>query len=147
MLSITIKYFSELTVPELYDLLRLRSEVFVVEQDCVYQDVDNKDQKALHVLGYEGDTLVAYTRLFKPGDYFEQASIGRVVVVANRRKHKYGYQIMENSFEAISEYFNEKTIKISAQCYLQQFYNNLGFKEIGESYLEDGIPHIAMLRN
>ncbi|WP_053990676.1 GNAT family N-acetyltransferase [Mangrovimonas sp. TPBH4] len=146
MLSISIKYFSELSVEELYALLRLRSEVFVVEQDCVYQDVDNKDQKALHVLGYEGDTLVAYTRLFKAGDYFNEASIGRVVVATNRRKHKYGYQIMESSIEAISNYFNEDIIKISAQCYLQQFYNNLGFREIGDSYLEDGIPHIAMLK-
>ena len=120
-----VKTYSELTKDELYALLQLRSEVFVVEQDCIYQDIDGKDQKALHVLGFKENQLIAYTRVFKPGDYFKQASIG----------------------QAVKQYFNEITIKISAQCYLKKFYNSLGFKEVGEEYLEDGIPHIAMLLN
>ena len=145
MLNIVIKPFNELSILELYNLLQLRSEVFVVEQDCVYQDIDGKDQNALHVIGYKNDRIVAYTRLFKPGDYFKVSSIGRVVVAKNQRQFKYGYDIMEASIKAIKTHFNVTEIKISAQCYLKNFYNNLEFFEIGEEYLEDGIPHIAML--
>ena len=147
MLEIQTKQFSELNTNELYSLLQLRSEVFVVEQDCVNQDLDGKDKKALHVLGLKNDRLVAYTRIFKPGDYFKEASIGRVVVLESERKHKYGYDIMEASIKAIKVNFNENFIKLSAQVYLKKFYNNLGFKAIGEEYLEDGIPHIQMIRN
>lgn len=146
MLDTQVKTFNELSNQELYDILRLRSEVFVVEQDCVYQDIDGKDQKALHVLGFKDDRLIAYTRLFKPGDYFKQASIGRVVVAKNQRQFKHGYDIMKASIEAIKTSYNETVIKISAQCYLKTFYNNLGFKEVGEEYLEDDIPHIAMFK-
>jgi ElaA protein len=146
MLDIKIKSFDELTKIELYKLLQLRSEVFVVEQDCVYQDIDSKDQKSLHVLGFKNEKIVAYTRIFKPGDYFEQASIGRVVVSKNERQHKYGYDIMHASAEAIQTHFGESVIKISAQLYLKKFYNNLEFFEIGEPYLEDDIPHIAMIK-
>jgi ElaA protein len=146
MLKIYIKTFNQLTTKELYDVLQLRSEVFVVEQDCVYQDIDGKDQKALHVLGFKKDKLIAYTRLFKPGDYFNEASIGRVVVTKNQRQFKYGYDIMKTSIEAIKIHYNETIIKISAQVYLKSFYNNLGFKEVGEEYLEDDIPHIAMFK-
>lgn len=147
MLLIKTKSFTELTTQELYDILQLRSEVFVVEQDCVYQDIDGKDQKALHVLGYSNDTLVAYTRVFKPGDYFKEASIGRVVVKESERQHQYGYTIMEASNQAVNEIFNETVIKISAQTYLNKFYTNLGYKVIGEEYLEDGIPHVAMIKS
>ncbi|GGK38475.1 MULTISPECIES: GNAT family N-acetyltransferase [Flavobacteriaceae] len=147
MLQIQVKTFAELTKEELYQILQLRSEVFVVEQDCVYQDIDYKDQKAIHVLGFKNNKIIAYTRVFKPGDYFNEASIGRVVVAEKERKFKYGYSIMEASIEAISTYFNETTIKISAQTYLKKFYNSLGFIQTGDDYLEDGIPHIAMLKN
>jgi ElaA protein len=147
MLDIKVKSFEALNTKELYDLLQLRSEVFVVEQDCVYQDIDGKDQKALHILGYEDDNLVAYTRLFKPGDYFKEASIGRVVVRANQRQHKYGYDIMNTSIKTIKDSYNQTAIRISAQTYLKRFYNNLQFKEVGEEYLEDGIPHINMIRS
>ncbi|MCL4141349.1 UNVERIFIED_CONTAM: hypothetical protein GTU68_059068 [Idotea baltica] len=147
MLNISTKTFNELTTQELYDLLQLRSEVFVVEQDCVYQDVDGKDQLALHVLGYKEGKLVAYTRIFKPGLYFKEASIGRVVVVESERQFKYGYSIMKASTKAIQDYYNETIIKISAQTYLIKFYNNLGFKIVGEEYLEDDIPHIAMVKS
>jgi len=147
MLSICIKSFKDLNTQELYDLLQLRSEVFVVEQDCVYQDIDGKDQKALHILGYKNEKLVAYTRIFKPGDYFKETSIGRVVVLKNERQHNYGYDIMKASIDAIKIHYNTTEIKISAQTYLKNFYNNLEFKEVGEEYLEDGIPHIAMIHN
>ena len=147
MLDIYTKKFSELNSNELYALLQLRSEVFVVEQDCVYQDIDGKDQKALHILGYKKNNLVAYTRVFKPGDYFDESSIGRVVVKENERQHQYGYDIMKASIEAIHNHFNTTEIKISAQTYLKKFYNNLEFKEIGEEYLEDDIPHVAMIKS
>ncbi len=147
MLNISIKSFHQLTTEQLYDLLQLRSEVFVVEQDCVYQDVDGKDQKALHIFGYKANELVAYTRIFKAGDYFKEASIGRVVVRANARNFKYGYAIMNASIEAINTNFKETEIRISAQTYLKRFYNQLGFHEEGAEYLEDGIPHITMFRS
>ena len=146
MLDIKVKKFIDLTTQELYDILQLRSEVFVVEQDCVYQDIDSKDQKALHIIGYKNDRVVAYTRIFKPGDYFDLASIGRVVVSQKERDNKYGYDIMKASIKAIKDIFNESTIKISAQCYLKKFYNNLEFKQVGAEYLEDGIPHTAMVK-
>lgn len=146
MLDIQTKTFNQLNTEELYDLLQLRSEVFVVEQDCVYQDIDGKDQKALHTVGYKDEKLVAYTRIFKPGDYFEEASIGRVLVKENQREYGFGYDIMNASIEAIKKHFKTSEIRISAQTYLKRFYNNLGFKEVGEEYLEDGIPHINMLK-
>ena len=145
-LDFKIKKFEFLNTSELYDILQLRAEVFVLEQDCVYQDVDGKDQDAVHVMGYKNEKLVAYTRIFGPGAYFENASIGRVVVQENERAHTYGYDLMNTSIEAVERYYDETTIKISAQTYLKRFYNNLGFKEVGEGYLEDGIPHIGMIK-
>jgi len=147
MIDIIIKNFKELTTQDLYYLLQLRSEVFVVEQDCVYQDIDGKDQKALHVLGYKEGKLVAYTRIFKPGDYFAKSSIGRVVVLESERHNYYGNVIMKASIKAVEKHYNETIIKISAQTYLIKFYTSLGFTTTGEEYLEDGIPHIAMLRH
>ena len=145
-MKIITKLFRELTSIELYKILQLRSEVFVVEQNCVYQDVDDKDQKALHVIGYKNNNIIAYTRVFKPGDYFLEASIGRVVVKQSERKYNYGHQIVKASIKAIKDNFKETTIKISAQTYLIKFYNSLGFKKIGKEYLEDNIPHIAMIK-
>jgi ElaA protein len=146
MLSWHLKKFEELSIGELYPILRLRSQVFVVEQDCVYQDLDDKDYKALHLFAKEEGKVVAYTRLFKAGDYFDQASIGRVVVDADFRKQKLGHELMRKSIDAIQTQFNTHKIKISAQRYLKNFYEAHGFVQIGESYLEDGIPHIAMLK-
>ncbi|MDP5105498.1 MAG: GNAT family N-acetyltransferase [Polaribacter sp.] len=141
-----IKSFSELNTTELYNILQLRSEVFVVEQDCVYQDIDFKDQKALHVFGYKVDKIVAYTRIFKPGDYFENASIGRVVVKDSERTYGYGHDLMKASIKAIKDNFNETKITISAQKYLKKFYETHQFVQVGEEYLEDGIPHIKMIK-
>lgn len=146
-MDIKIKTFEELNLHELYELLRLRSEVFVVEQDCVYQDIDGKDEKALHVLGYEGAGLVAYTRVFPPGVYFAEAAIGRVVVRESSRKNKYGHEILKASIKAIEEHYHTQKIKLSAQTYLTKFYESHGFEQTGEGYLEDGIPHIAMIKS
>lgn len=147
MTDIKVKFFQELNTKELYDILQLRSEVFVVEQDCVYQDIDGKDENALHIIGFKNNKIVAYTRVFNAGDYFDYASIGRVVVSRNERQFKYGYAIMNASIKAIQNHYNTTKIKISAQTYLKRFYNNLEFFESGEGYLEDGIPHILMVRH
>lgn len=141
-----VKTFEKLSTNELYDVLQLRSEVFVVEQDCVYQDIDRKDQKAYHVLGYKNQKLVAYSRIFNSGDYFALPSIGRIVVKEEERKHKYGHKLVEKSIQFIEQRFKEKDILISAQQYLIKFYNFHGFHQQGKMYLEDGIPHVKMLR-
>ena len=146
-MEIHIKTFEELTKAELYAILALRCEVFVVEQECAYQDLDYKDQKAIHVLGKKEGKVVAYTRMFKPGDYFENTSIGRVVVAQNARQYGYGKDIMLASLQEIEENFAKGTIELSAQTYLTKFYRDLGFVEQGEGYLEDGIPHIRMVCN
>lgn len=143
-MNFIVKSFSELNTLELYEILQLRSEVFVLEQDCVYQDVDGKDQKALHVFGRKNDKIITYTRIFKPGDYFENASIGRVVVVASERKFGLGNDLMIASIEAVRNHFKVSQITISAQKYLKKFYETHRFTQIGEEYLEDGIPHIRM---
>jgi len=146
-MEIRIKTFDSLTTRELHDLLQLRSEVFVVEQDCVYQDIDGKDIKALHILGYVDTKLAAYTRCFAPGDYFKEAAIGRVVVAGEFRKFGYGHEIIKESIHAIHTHYNSEEIKLSAQTYLTHFYEQHGFESTGETYLEDGIPHIAMIKN
>ena len=141
-----VKKWSALIANEIYFILRLRSEVFVVEQDCVYQDLDNKDLDAYHVLGVLDTKIVAYARIFKPGDYFLESSIGRIVVKKEFRKFQYGYQLVQNSIQFIENNLQQNTILISAQSYLTKFYNSLGFIRVGEEYLEDGIPHIKMLK-
>ena len=146
-MEIKIKTFQELTVEELHDIFQLRSEVFVVEQNCVYQDIDGKDKKALHVFGIKGKYVVAYTRCFAPGIYFNEAAIGRVVVLQSERKYGYGHDIMKASITAIKDNYHTSTIKLSAQTYLTRFYESHGFKKTGEEYLEDGIPHIEMIKN
>lgn len=145
-MEFVIKTFQELTTTELYALLELRSEVFVVEQDCVYQDVDGKDQNALHVLGYKDDVLIGYSRLFNAGNYFSEASIGRVIIKASARKYGYGHDLIEKSIAVITSEFQKTEIHISAQTYLKKFYESHGFVQVGEGYLEDDIPHIKMVR-
>lgn len=146
MLIWKIRRFDALFLSELYEVLSLRSEVFIVEQNCPYQDVDGKDSKALHLIGeYEGKT-VAYARLFEAGDYFDQASIGRVVVKQEFRDKKWGHDLMREAIMAVNQYFGEEKITISAQLYLKKFYESHGFVAVGETYLEDDIPHIRMKR-
>ena len=145
-MDIEVKPFSELSNHELYAILKLRAAVFVVEQDCAYQDLDDKDIEALHVMGKENGKLVAYSRIFKAGDYFAEASMGRIVVDSAHRSHGLGKEIVLASEQAIAEHFNDKPVKLSAQSYLQNFYIELGYQAVGEEYLEDGIPHIAMIK-
>lgn len=140
------KTFQELSNLELYQILQLRTEVFVVEQDCVYQDMDGKDGKALHIIGTKDNEIIAYTRIFKSGDYMDCASIGRVVVKKSMRDGGYGKEIMLASIKAIEDNFKETTIHLSAQTYLQKFYEELGFIAVGDTYLEDDIPHILMIK-
>jgi ElaA protein len=141
-----IKRFNELSLQELYSLLKLRSHVFVVEQNCVYQDVDGKDEKALHLLGVYKEEIVAYARLFKAGDYFENASIGRVVIHPEARDKKWGHEMMQQALAGIESHFNANQITISAQLYLKKFYETHDFVQTSEIYLEDDIPHIEMKR-
>ena len=135
-----VKEWTELSTGEVENIFSLRSEVFVVEQDCVYQDIDGKDQKAKHVLGKKNGEIVAYARIFKPGEYFKEASFGRAVVKKTERGKGVGDELVINCLENI----NEEEIKISAQSYLKGFYGKHGFKAEGNEYLEDGIPHTAM---
>jgi ElaA protein len=146
MLQFQVKSFNNLTNTQLYELLQLRTEVFIVEQNCVYQDTDNKDSKALHVLGYYENELVAYARLFAPTLYFEEASIGRVIVRKSHRALKLGHELMEFCIHEIENQFHVKTIKIGAQKYLVRFYNAHNFNEVGDEYLEDEILHVHMIR-
>ena len=135
-----IKEWSELSIKEVENIFSLRSEVFIVEQECVYQDIDGKDQRAKHVLGKKNNEIVAYARIFKPGDYFKEASFGRAVVKKSERGKGVGDDLVDNCLKNIKE----KEIKISAQSYLKSFYGKHGFIVKGEEYLEDGIPHTAM---
>ncbi len=139
------KSFSELSVSELYDILRLRSEIFVVEQNCVYLDTDNLDQSSYHLCGWLNNTLVAYARILPPGIAYEQPSIGRVSTGSSYRKHGAGRALMIKAIEIASKQFNGHDIKIGAQLYLDKFYSSLGFKQSGPTYIEDGIPHIHMI--
>lgn len=141
------KRFEALSTIEMYSILKLRSEVFVVEQNCVYQDIDGKDMKALHLFGEEDGKIIAYSRLFNVGDYFENASIGRVVVAENCRNKKYGHDLMREAISAIETHFQEIKITISAQLYLKKFYESHGFVQTSETYLEDDIPHIEMKKS
>jgi ElaA protein len=139
-----IKRFEALSTKELYALLQLRAEVFIVEQNCVYQDIDDKDEKALHLIGEDDGEIVAYARLFKPHDYFEQASIGRVVVKEHSRSKKLGHILMREAIQVIKTHFDQRKITISAQLYLKKFYESHGFIQTSEMYLEDDSPHIEM---
>ena len=123
----------------------LRSEVFVVEQNCAYQDLDNKDQKALHLIVEESNKIIAYTRIFKKGKFFINSNIGRVLVKKKHRGKNLGKKIMIKSIEHIKKDKTQNKIELSAQKYLIKFYSEIGFKKIGEEYLEDNIPHVKMI--
>ena len=140
-----IKNFSELSTEEIYGVLKLRSEVFVVEQNCIYQDLDGKDEHAIHLFYKKENEIIAYTRIFKKGDYYEEnPSIGRVVVSKKERGKKLGKEIMIKSINFIKKELKERKIELSAQKYLDKFYKDLDFYSEGEDYLEDGIPHQRM---
>jgi ElaA protein len=139
------KAFTDLSSPELYKILQLRSEVFVVEQNCVFLDMDNKDEGCLHFMGFINNDLAAYTRLVPPGYIYDEASIGRVVTSPKHRSKGLGKELMQRSIEACYQYFGNGSIKIGAQYYLLKFYTSLGFKVISDIYLEDGIEHVYMM--
>lgn len=142
----TLKKFDDLSAIELYKIMQLRNEVFVVEQNCVYQDADNKDISSWQFMGWANEKLVAFTRLLPPGLAYEQASIGRVVTSPSARGSGIGKELMQRSIKEIKDLFGEVPIKIGAQLYLQKFYTSLGFVQTSEIYLEDGIKHIEMVR-
>jgi ElaA protein len=140
-----LKSFDSLTPHELYQLLKLRSEVFVVEQNCVFLDMDNKDQLCMHLLGWKDNLLVASTRLVPPGLAYDEMSIGRVVSSPLIRGTGIGRKLMQESINQCYNLYGRNPVRIGAQLYLEKFYNSLGFEKDGEVYLEDGIPHVEML--
>ena len=146
MISFVNKNFHALTTEELYKILALRAEVFVVEQNCPYQDVDGKDLNSIHVLGYIKNQLVAYARILGQGiSYQEYASIGRIVTSPSIRGNNHGHDLVDFSIKVCQKIFPSQPIKISAQAHLEKFYNAHSFKATGEAYLEDDIPHIGMI--
>lgn len=142
------KTFETLTVQELYPILQLRSKVFVVEQDCPYLDMDDKDQQSIHLWATAGagGPVLAYCRLLPKGISYPECSIGRVVTDPGVRKNGSGRLLMQNAITYIEKEWQEPVIRIGAQLYLKAFYESLGFLQRSEAYLEDGIPHIEMIR-
>jgi ElaA protein len=140
----TYKPFEALTVHELYAILQLRNEVFVVEQNCVFQDVDNKDQHCYHIMVWQNNLLVAYTRLVPAGIAYKESSIGRVVTLPQVRGTGMGRELMQFSIRILYQLWGRSTITIGAQLYLRNFYESLGFQQCSEIYLDDGIEHIKM---
>ena len=143
-MKIVVKTFKELSVEEIYQILRIRSEVFVIEQKCIYQDIDGKDEKAIHMMGKNNKEIIAYTRILDRGEYYDLPSISRVVVTKKNRGKERGKRIMEESIKYINKILKEKTIVLAAQKYLENFYRELGFIPEGKEYLEDEIPHQKM---
>jgi ElaA protein len=138
------KNFNQLTNQELYDLLQLRAEIFVVEQTCIYNDLDGLDKEAIHLVVKNNDEIIATSRLLKPGTRFPDFSIGRVVVKKEQRGKRLGKKMMEKAIQFMRTEWGAKTIKVSAQKYLEKFYTELGFEIFTDDYLEDGIPHVGM---
>ena len=142
----SLKKFEDLAPHELYAIMQLRNEVFVVEQNCVYQDADNKDRYSFHLMGWKEDKLIAYTRLIPAGTAYAEPSIGRVVTSPSARGTGAGRELMERSIDTIYKLFGKQPIRIGAQLYLKKFYSSLGFEPTGGIYLEDGIEHIEMVK-
>lgn len=141
-----IKSFDEFTVPELYAVLKARIDVFVVEQNCPYPDLDGYDQKALHLWAEENGEVLAGCRIFNKGIKYNEASIGRVLTTEKARGKSLGKQLIRYAVETIENRFHTSEIRISAQDYLLKFYGDFGFEDTGKKYLEDDIPHTEMLR-
>lgn len=140
------KKFEELKTTELYEIMKLRQKVFVVEQNCVYLDSDDLDMSADHIMVYEKDRLVGYTRITHPGSRFADFSIGRVVTAPEKRGTGLGKELTQFALQKIKDQFGEVAVRISAQAYLEEFYKKFGFERVSEPYDEDGIPHIEMFR-
>jgi ElaA protein len=147
MINWSFKKFDDLTPNELYSVLQLRNEVFVVEQNCVFQDADNKDQDSHHLMGWDNEMLVAYARIVPLGIAYDSfPSIGRVVTSPKLRRSGLGKILMQQSIEHLQKLLGESSIKLGAQLYLKNFYESFGFVQSSEVYMEDGIPHIEMVR-
>ncbi|PIQ15909.1 MAG: GNAT family N-acetyltransferase [Flavobacteriales bacterium CG18_big_fil_WC_8_21_14_2_50_32_9] len=142
-----IAAFNQLSLEELFDVYYLRTKIFVVEQNCPYQEVDEKDKHAYHVMGFLKNEIVAVARILPHNISYPQVSIGRVAVEKNKRGKDVAHQLMLQCLQFIEHKFGKTPIKISAQQYLVAFYKKYGFLPIGEGYLEDDIPHIAMIRS
>jgi len=142
-----LKKFEELTGFEVYEILRLRSEVFVVEQNCVFLDMDNNDQQSHHLQGRVDNKLIAYVRILPPGLSYKEPSIGRVISSPSFRNKGAGIELMKCAIANTYSLYGDQSIKIGAQLYLQRFYENLGFIQCSEVYMEDDIPHIKMIKN
>ena len=140
-----IKRFEELATTELYEILRVRAEVFVVEQTCIYQDLDEKDKRAYHLYCEENGKVKAYLRILDKGVSYSEISIGRVLTTENNRRKGLAREMMEKAIDFIKKDLGENCIRISGQLYLQAFYESLGFQTVSEVYLEDDIPHVEML--
>jgi len=140
-----LKNFEELTNKELHDIYQLRVNIFIVEQNCPYPEIDGKDVNSLHLFKTEGEVIVAYSRLLPPGLSYEQPSIGRVIVNEKFRGQGLGNELMSSAIKIVKEKWSGASIKIQAQSYLQSFYESLGFVQVTDEYLEDNIPHIDML--
>lgn len=140
----TIQLFSELTADELYAIIRLRNEVFVVEQNCVFQDADDHDQVSHHICGWMEGKLAAYARILPPGEMYLHPSIGRVATANYSRKQQIGRKLMKNAISFTHATYVGMDITVGAQLYLRSFYESLGFEKSGDIYLEDGIEHIKM---
>lgn len=140
-----MKSFEQLTIAELYEILKIRCEVFVVEQNCAYQDCDGRDDKAFHLFGRQDGKVIAYLRIFDKGIVFEQSAIGRVLVDKAHRGNGLAGELMRTAIRFVEQKLGHKEIKIEAQAYLTEFYGGLGFVATSEVYLEDNIPHIEML--
>lgn len=143
-MQVFLKRFRELTLDELYALLKLRAEVFVVEQNCPYQDLDGYDQSALHLYIIHGDKPSAYARIIPPGAYYKEASIGRVITSKEYRMTGLGKKLFEQCIKICKQHYSKQAIRIMAQCYLRKFYMDFGFVEEGPEFIEDGIPHVEM---
>lgn len=144
-IEIRIKSFSELSGSEVYELLKLRQDIFIVEQLCPFPDIDDLDQKCDHLFAYSGADLVGYTRLSAPGVILKHPSVGRIVVAQKARNTGLGGVIVSKSMEFLKAKYPEKPIEISAQVYLKSFYGKHGFKPVEADYLLDGIPHVKMI--
>lgn len=138
--------FAGLAPGELYAVLQLRTEVFVIEQGCVFQDMDGADAQAVHLLGSRDGVLLAYARCFAAGVKFAEASIGRVITRQAQRGSGLGHELMRRAVACVFEHWGEQSIRIGAQARLEKFYRQHGFEVAGLPYIEDGIPHIEMLR-
>ena len=141
------KAFNELSAEEMYTVLCVRQEVFVLEQECLYLDADGKDRKSFHLMGFDGNELLAYARIVEPGVSYKEVSIGRILSSKKARGTGAGVELMNQALTRIEEIYGKVPVRISAQSYLEKFYKKFGFEPTGKEYLEDEIPHMEMLRS